>query len=79
MVPKTSPYGCASTTETPKNQAHLPSTTINKARTNEECKVAHVCLESEWKKHLLSLSWSNESTSVYAIFQSPLETSTIVI
>ena len=47
---KTSSYGCASTTETPKNQAHLPSTTINKTRTNEECKVAHVCLESEWKK-----------------------------
>ena len=68
MVPKSSPYGYASTTETPKNQAHLPSTTINKTRTNEECKVAHVCLESEWKKkkHLLSLSWSNESTSVYA-------------
>ena len=66
MVPKTSPYGCASTTEIPKNQTHLPSTTINKTRTNEECKVAHACLESEWKKHLLSLSWSNESISVYA-------------
>ena len=67
MVPKTSAYGGVSTTETPKNQAHLPSTTINKTRTNEECKVARMYA---WRvsgtKHLLSLSWSDESTSVYA-------------